>query len=74
MQQYLAIGIGLAIGLGALGAGIAHGMGNYAAYTAVGRNPEAELKIRTLFIIGLAASETVVVFALVISFLLYSKL
>lgn len=68
------LGIGLAIGLGALGAGIGHGLGNFAAYSAVGRNPDAEPKIRQLFIIGLAASETVVVFALVIAFLMYGKL
>ena len=68
-----ALAVGLAIGLGAIGAGIAIGLGANQAYAAIGRNPEAEPLIRTNFLIGLAISETVIIFALVMSFLLLQR-
>ena len=68
------LAIGLAIGLGAVGAGIAIGLGANQAYAAIGRNPEAEPLIRINFLIGLAVSETVIIFTLLISFLLLQKL
>ncbi len=49
-------------------------MGANQAYAAIGRNPEAEPLIRTNFLIGLAVSETVIIFTLVISFLLLQSL
>lgn len=67
-----ALAIGLAIGLGAIGAGIAIGLGANSAYTAIGRNPGAEPFIRNNFLIGLAVSETVIIFTLVVGFLLLS--
>ena len=68
------LAIGLAIGLGAVGAGIAIGLGANQAYAAIGRNPEAEPLIRINFLIGLAVSESVIIFTLVISFLLLQKI
>ncbi|HVU67699.1 MAG TPA: hypothetical protein VHD63_11240 [Ktedonobacteraceae bacterium] len=68
------LAIALAIGMGAIGAGIAIGMGANQAYAAIGRNPEAEPLIRVNFLIGLAVSETVIIFTLVISFLLLNHL
>lgn len=68
------LAIGLAIGLGAIGAGIAIGLGASQAYAAIGRNPEAEPLIRINFLIGLAVSESVIIFTLVISFLLLTRL
>ena len=65
-----ALAIGIAIGLGAVGAGIAIGLGANQAYAAIGRNPEAEPLIRTNFLLGLAVSESVIIFTLIISFLL----
>ncbi len=67
-----ALAIGLTVGLGAIGAGIAIGLGANSAYSAIGRNPEAEPLIRTNFLLGLAVSETVIIFTLVIGFLLLS--
>ena len=67
-----ALAIGIAIGLGAVGSGIAIGLGANQAYAAIGRNPQAEPLIRTNFLLGLAVSETVIIFTLVISFLLLS--
>lgn len=65
-----ALAIGLAVGMGAIGAGIAIGLGANQAYAAIGRNPEAEPLIRNNFLLGLAVSESVIVFTLVIGFLL----
>lgn len=66
--------IALAIGMGAIGAGLAIGLGAGQAYAAIGRNPEAEPLIRINFLIGLAVSETCIIFTLVISFLLFGRL
>jgi F-type H+-transporting ATPase subunit c len=60
----------LAIGLGAIGAGLAMGQSNGKAYEAIGRNPEAMEALRTNFMMGLALSETIVVFSLVMSMMI----
>ena len=54
----IAIAAGIAVCAG-LGTGIGEG-----------RNPEAEGKIRTMMILGIALSETVAIYGLLISFLL----
>jgi len=61
---------GLAIGLGALGPGIGLGILGGKAAEAVGRNPEAMNKIQTIFILGLAFTEAVAIYALVISLII----
>jgi F-type H+-transporting ATPase subunit c len=60
----------LAIGLGAIGAGLAMGPANGKAYEAIGRNPEAMEALRTNFMMGLALSETIVVFSLVMAMMI----
>ena len=40
------------------------------AVEAVGRNPEAEGKIRTMMILGIALSETVAIYGLLVSLIL----
>ena len=50
--------------------GIGEGIAASKAVEAVGRNPEAEGKIRTMMILGIALSETVAIYGLLISFLL----
>lgn len=64
------LAVGLAIGLGGIGAGIAMGMANGRAYEALGRNPEAAPTIRLNFLLGLVFAETIVVYALVIALLI----
>ncbi|MGL4343010.1 MAG: ATP synthase F0 subunit C [Metamycoplasmataceae bacterium] len=66
----VAVGAGLAI-IGALGAGIGQGYATGKAAEAVGRNPEAEDKIRKMLIMGLAITESSAIYALVISILLF---
>ena len=62
------IGVALAIGLGAIGPGIGIAAGQ--AFSAIGRNPEAEPLIRINMLIGLAFAEAIAIYALVIAFIL----
>ncbi|MGL5357920.1 MAG: ATP synthase F0 subunit C [Metamycoplasmataceae bacterium] len=66
----VAVGAGLSI-IGALGTGIGQGYATGKAAEAVGRNPEAEAKIRKMLIMGLAITESAAIYALVISILLF---
>lgn len=60
----------LAIGFGAIGPGIGIGIVVSGALQAIARNPEAEGTIRTNMFIGIAFTEALTIFALVISFLI----
>lgn len=57
----------LAMGLGALGPGIAIGMIGAKALEAIGRNPEAANKIQTPMILCIAFAEAVAIYALVVA-------
>lgn len=57
----------LAVGLGAIGAGLGMGQGLSGATNAVGRNPEAQGKILLTMMVGLAMIESVAIYALVIA-------
>lgn len=61
------LGTALAIGLGAIGPGIGIGIIGGKAVEAIGRNPEAESKVRTTMILGIAFAEAVAIYALVIA-------
>ena len=56
VKGLIAIAAGLAVCAG-LGTGIGEGIAASKAVEAVGRNPEAEGKIRTMMILGIALSE-----------------
>lgn len=62
----IALGLGLAIGLAALGTGIGQGIGLKGAAEGVARNPGASGKITTTLIIGLAMIESLAIYALVV--------
>lgn len=71
MQEGLKlIAVALAIGLGAIGPGIGVGLLAGRALEAIGRNPEAEGKIRTNMILGIAFAEAIAIYALVISLII----
>ena len=70
----LALGAGLGIGLAAAGGAIGQGKTMDAALNAIGRNPGAAGQIQTPMIIGLALIESLVIYALAITFLLQSKI
>lgn len=65
----VAVGAGAAM-VGASGVGAGQGIAAGRAAEAVGRNPEAESKIRTIFILGVGIAESAAIYALIISILL----
>ena len=60
------IGCGIAIGFGALGAGIGQGIGTSKACEGIARNPATSGKVTTTLIIGLAMMESLTIYALVV--------
>ncbi|UWV94322.1 ATP synthase F0 subunit C [Mycoplasmopsis cynos] len=56
--------------IGVMGAGLGQGIAAAKAVEAVGRNPEAESKIRLMLIIGAGIAETTAIYALLIAFLI----
>jgi len=68
MQKEIAIGLIMAFG--ALGPGIGMGMLVGKAMEAIGRNPEATSKIQTNMILGLAFTEALAIYALVVALIL----
>ena len=64
------LGSAIAIGVGAIGPGIAIGMLAGKAMEAIGRNPEAEGKIRTNMILGIAFAEAIAIYALVVALII----
>lgn len=69
---YIAIGAALAVFTG-VGAGIGMGIATGKAVEALARQPEAEGKIRTFLMIGLAFAETTAIYGLFIAILLVVK-
>ena len=65
----IAIGAALAVMTGMM-TGIGEGFVAGKAVEAIGRNPEAEGKIRSTMILGIALSETCAIYGLLISILL----
>ena len=66
-------GAGLAIAIGTIGPGLGLGNGVGKAMEAIGRNPEAEPKIKNNMIVGLAFTEALSIYALLIALLLANK-
>jgi len=60
----------IAIGLGALGPGLGLGIIGGKAMEALGRNPEAADRIFTPMILGLAFTEAVAIYALVVALII----
>ncbi|HET9641250.1 MAG TPA: ATP synthase F0 subunit C [Candidatus Paceibacterota bacterium] len=64
------IGMALAVGLGVIGPGIGLGILAGKALEAIGRNPEASGTITTTMFIGIAFTEALAIFALVVGFII----
>ncbi len=64
------IGMALAVGLGVIGPGIGLGILVSKALEAIGRNPEASGQIQTTMFIGIAFTEALAIFALVVGFII----
>ncbi|HCC84435.1 MAG TPA: ATP synthase F0 subunit C [Candidatus Pacebacteria bacterium] len=65
-----ALAIGLVMGFGMIGPGIGMGTLVGKALEAIGRNPEATSKIQTNMILGLAFTEAIAIYALVMALIL----
>jgi len=63
------LGMALAVGIGVLGPGIGIGLIVSKALEAIGRNPEASGKITPMMFVGIAFTEALAIFALVIGFI-----
>ena len=70
----LALASGLGIALAAFGGALAQGRAAASALDGVARNPGAGGRLQTLLILGLALIESLVIYALVIAFMLQSKI
>ena len=64
-----AIGVSIAA-LGVLGTGFSQGFATAKSIEAVSRNPEAEKKIRSLFILGMALTESAAIYALLLGIII----
>ena len=69
-QTFKLLAAGLAIGLGAIGPGIGIGLLVLGALQSIGRNPEVAGQIQTNMFIGIAFTEAVAIYALVVSLIL----
>jgi F-type H+-transporting ATPase subunit c len=65
--MYVAIGLGMTVGLAVLGGAIGQGRAGAAALEGIARNPGAAAKIQTLTILVLALVESLVIFAVGVS-------
>lgn len=70
MPELKFIAMGLSVGLAAIGSGIGMGLLVGKALEAIGRNPEATPKIQTNMILGIAFTEALTIFALVIALII----
>jgi F-type H+-transporting ATPase subunit c len=71
---WIALAAGLGLGLAALGGALGQGRAAGAALDGIARNPGAADKIRGPMILALALIESLVIYALIISFLLFGKI
>ena len=69
----IAIGAALAIGMAALGGTLAQGKAASAAPEGIARNPEAQGKIFTPMLLGMALIESLVILGFVIAFMIQGK-
>ncbi len=73
-KGWIALAAGLGIGIAAFGGGMGQGRAAASALDGIARNPGASGKIMTPMILGLALIESLVIYALVISFMLLGKI
>jgi F-type H+-transporting ATPase subunit c len=64
------LGMAIAVGFGVMGPGIGLGLLVGKALEAIGRNPEAAGKIQPMMFVGIAVTDALAIFALVIGFII----
>ena len=73
-DKWVALAAGLGIALAAFGGALGQGRTAASALDGIARNPGAAGKLFTPMILGLALIESLVIYSLVISILLYTKI
>lgn len=73
-QAMLAWGLPMGVGLAAVGSGLGLGRAVGSAMEAMGRQPEAAGKIQTAMVVGAAFIEALTLYALLVFFMLFSKI
>ena len=64
------LGMAIVVGLGVIGPGIGLGILVSKALEAIGRNPEAASTIQTTMYVGIAITDVLAIFAVVIGFII----
>jgi F-type H+-transporting ATPase subunit c len=72
-NTFKSLAIAIVVGFGVLGPGLGIGMIGAGALKALGQNPQAESKIRTLMILAIAFAEALAIFAVLFGFIIYSS-
>lgn len=70
LEAMKALAMALAVGIGVVGPGVGIGILVGKALEAIGRNPDASGKIQTTMFIGIAFTEALAIFALVVGFII----
>jgi F-type H+-transporting ATPase subunit c len=73
VRMFAALAAGLGLGIAAFGGALGQGKAAAAALEGIARNPSASDKLFTPMILGLALIESLVIYSLVISFMLFGK-
>jgi len=69
LEAVKALAMAIAVGVGVFGPGLGIGLIVSKALEAMGRNPEASGKIQATMFIGIAFTEALAIFALVVGFI-----
>ncbi|MDO8561644.1 MAG: ATP synthase F0 subunit C [bacterium] len=69
LESAKALGMAIVVGFGVLGPGLGIGLIVSKALEAIGRNPEAAGKIQPMMFVGIAFTEALAIFALVVGFI-----
>jgi F-type H+-transporting ATPase subunit c len=69
-EAFASLGAGIAMGAAGFGAALGIGIAVAKAVEAIARQPEAEKRVRTLLILGIAFIETIAIYAILICILL----
>ncbi len=70
LEAMKAISMAIVVGLGMVGPALGIGILVSKALEAIGRNPEASGKIQTTMFIGIAFTEALAIFAIVVGFII----
>jgi F-type H+-transporting ATPase subunit c len=73
-DAYIAIAAGIGLGLAAFGAALGQGRMAAAALDSIGRNPGASGKIFTPMLLGLAFTEALAIYSLIVAIILSGKM